>query len=136
MKIPRTELLFRNNFIAIEYDNDDDWMYVNWRGIVSQHDVVAGCGEILRFVKERQITAILNDNTHVEGAWSGASKWVGTEWFPAIQESGVKHFAWIYSPSVLSRLSADKALKFVSNKTLIRFFDEYDLAADWLRTSR
>ncbi|WP_347160369.1 hypothetical protein [Pontibacter chitinilyticus] len=135
MKITRNELLFRNNFIAIEFQHEDDWMYVNWRGFVSHHDVVDGCEEMLRLVKERQITAILNDNTLVEGMWSGAAKWGGEVWFPALRTAGLQRFAWIYSPSVLSRLSTDKTLRHTKSPDYIKVFDDIDLAKDWLRSS-
>lgn len=136
MKSTKSELLYRNNFIAIEFNYDDDWMYVNWRGIVNHNEVIAGCGEMLRCVKERQILDILNDNTHVEGMWSGASKWIGQVWFPALREAGLQHFAWVYSPSMLSRLSADKTLKYTENPDYINTFDDLDLAADWLRSTK
>ncbi|MBF9253646.1 hypothetical protein I2I11_10110 [Pontibacter sp. 172403-2] len=134
MKTNRNEILYRNNFIAVEFDHENDWMFVNWRGIVTHHDVVAGCGEMLHCVKERQILDILNDNTHVEGMWSGASKWVGEVWFPALREAGLQHFAWVYSPSMLSRLSTDKTLKHIAKADYIKTFDDIDLAADWLHT--
>ena len=136
MKLTKTELLFRNNFIAIEYSHENDWMYVNWRGYVSHHDVVVGCEEILRLLKEHRITDILNDNTQVEGMWSGASKWLGEVWFPALLEAGLKHFVWVYSPSVLSRLSTDKTIKYTQNPDFIQVFDDTDLAADWLRANK
>ena len=130
----RPELLFRNNFIVIELDHQDGWMYVNWRGYVSHYDVMAGCEKILELVKEYHIVQILNDNTHVEGIWSAAAKWVGEEWFPALQEAGLKQFAWVYSPSVLSRLSTDKSIRNTSTPSFIRTFDDIDLAKDWLRS--
>lgn len=132
----RNELLYRNNFIAIEYSPEDDWMFVNWRGSVSHHEVIDGCEEMLRLLKERRITDILNDNTHVEGMWSGAARWGGEYWFPALREAGLQRFAWIYSPSVLSRLSTDKTIKHTISPDFIKTFDDLDLAADWLRSNK
>jgi len=136
MKGFRNEILYRNNFILIEFNHEDDWMSVNWRGIVNHHDVMAGCGEMLHFVKDRQIMDILNDNTHVEGMWSGASKWIGEVWFPALREAGLQHFAWVLSPSTLSRLSTDKTLKHTKSPDYIKTFYDLDLAADWLRSAK
>lgn len=130
----RTELLFRNNFIAIELDNTDGWMYANWRGYVSHHDVIAGCEKMLELLKEYHIVQILNDNTYVEGIWSAAAKWVAEVWFPALREAGLKQFAWVYSPSVLSRLSTDKTIKNMDTPSYIRTFDDIDMARDWLRS--
>lgn len=134
MSLSRSELLFRNNFIAIELDPQDGWMYVNWRGYVSHHDVIAGCEQILLLLKQNQCTQILNDNTLVEGMWSAAAKWGGEVWFPALREAGLRQFAWVYSPSVLSRLSTDKTIKNTDTPTYIRTFDDIELAKDWLRS--
>jgi len=119
---------------VIELNHTENWMQVNWRGYVSHHDVMAGCMEMLRLVKEHQIVDILNDNTHVEGMWSGAAKWGGEFWFPALREAGLQRFAWIYSPSVLSRLSTDKTLKNTENPHYIKTFDDIEMAKDWLHT--
>ena len=135
MKLVRNEILYRSSFIVIEFNHADNWLCVSWRGTVTQHDVVAGCMEILRLLKEYKVMDVLNDNTQVEGMWSGAAKWVGESWFPELREAGLKRFAWVYSPSILSRLSTDKALKNTENPCYIQTFDDIELAKDWLRTS-
>ncbi|TXK51910.1 hypothetical protein FVR03_02965 [Pontibacter qinzhouensis] len=130
----RNELLFRESYIAIEYNEADDWIYVNWRGFVNYETVTAGCEKILFFMQEKGCNKILNDNTNVEGIWSGASKWVGQEWFPRMVAAGMLNFAWVYSSSAFSRLSADKALKNTDDLNPIRTFDNIDSAQDWLRS--
>ncbi|RAU83163.1 hypothetical protein [Pontibacter arcticus] len=128
-------LLYATSYITIELNLEDDWLYVEWRGIVGHQNVVAECEKILYYVKENKVTRIVNDNTLVEGIWSAAARWVGEVWFPALQEAGLKQFAWIYSPSILSRLSTDKTIKNTERPDLIKTFDDIDLAKDWLRVS-
>nr|WP_255710003.1 hypothetical protein [Pontibacter harenae] len=130
----RNEILFRDAFIAIEYNHSDDWIYVNWRGYVNYDTVTAGCEKILEYLKEYQCHKVLNDNTNVEGIWSGASKWVGQDWMPRMQEAGLRYFAWVYSPSTLSRLSTEKSIKHTEQKEIIQTFESTDLAEDWLRS--
>ena len=129
----RNELLYRNDQIAIEYNAANDWIYVNWRGYQNYDTVVAGCTKILDLMKSLACYRILNDNTQVEGKWSTASKWGADVWFPAMREAGLKWFAWVYSPSVLSRLLTDKTVKQTNNPDFIQVFDDIDLAKDWLR---
>ncbi|MDX5422647.1 MAG: hypothetical protein LPK07_00260 [Hymenobacteraceae bacterium] len=133
MKSARNEILFRDTYIAIEYCPEDNWLYVNWRGYVNFDTVSAGCEEILKCLKNYQCAKVLNDNTNVEGIWSGASKWVGQDWMPRMREAGLQHFAWVYSPSTLSRLSTDKSIKNTSEKELIKTFESVVEAEDWLR---
>lgn len=112
----------------------EEWLYVNWRGYQSYASVVAGCEKIFELMKETACYRILNDNTHVEGQWSAASRWLAEEWFPKMEEKGLKVFAWVYSPSVLSRLSTDKAVKLAEYPAYIHSFDDLEPAKDWLRS--
>lgn len=135
MKLVRNELLFRESYIVIELNTSDNWLYINWRGYVNYDTVTAGCEKILFYMKECNCYRILNDNTNVEGIWSGASTWVGKDWFPRMQEAGLDCFAWVYSPSTLSRLSMDKSIRSTENTDCIKTFESVETAEDWLRMS-
>ncbi|WP_299822193.1 hypothetical protein [uncultured Pontibacter sp.] len=130
----RNELLYRDDHLAIEYNSIGDWIYVNWRGYQNYDTVVNGCQKMLEVMKTHACYRILNDNSQVEGQWSAAAKWVAEFWFPALREAGLKWFVWVYSPSILSRLSADKTLKLAERPDYIQVFDDIDLAKDWLRS--
>lgn len=134
MNPERNELLFRESHIAIELNHNENWLYVNWRGFVNYELVTGGCEKILHFMKERQCFRILNDNTQVEGMWSAAAKWGGEVWFPALREAGLEYFAWVYSPSVLSRLSTDKTIRSTQSPDYIKTFDDLEQAMTWLRS--
>lgn len=131
----RNQLLFRDNYIAIELNPKDNWIYVNWRGYQNYESVLAGCEKIREYMSSTACYRILNDNTQVEGQWSAAAKWVAEVWFPALRQNGLQHFVWVYSSSVLSRLSADKAIKYVDQPDFIHIFDDIEAAQDWLRTN-
>lgn len=135
MSFIRTELLFRNKHLAITYNAVEDWIYVNWRGYQNYGSVVHGCEKMLELMKERACYRILNNNNHVEGQWSTAAKWVAEIWFPAMREAGLQWFAWVYSPSVFSRLSTDKSVSLTENPDFIQLFDDVEQAKDWLRTN-
>lgn len=130
----RTELLYRDNTIAIEFDPLEEWIYVNWRGYQNYESVVAGCEKMLELMQEKACYRILNDNTYVEGQWSAAAKWGANVWLPAMFAAGLTYFAWIYSPSTLSRLSTDKTLKLADFPDGIKVFDDIIQAKDWLRS--
>jgi hypothetical protein len=134
MNFVRTELLFRNKHLTIAYNSIDEWLYVNWRGYQNYDTVVTGCEKLLEVMKETACYRVLNNNTNLEGQWSTASKWGGEVWFPAMRAAGLQWFAWIYSPILFSRLSADKMLHCTQNPDFIHFFDDLDMAKDWLRS--
>ena len=133
MKLVRNELLFRESFIVIEYNAADNWLYVNWRGYVDHETIKAGCEKLFQLMKETNCYKILNDNSNVEGIWSGASAWVGQQWFPSMREAGLECFAWVYSSSTLSRLSMDKCIRNTEEKSFIKTFESLGEAEDWLR---
>ncbi|MFD2516062.1 hypothetical protein ACFSRY_19470 [Pontibacter locisalis] len=134
MRTVRTELLYRNQHLAISYNTVEDWLYVNWRGYQNYESVVSGCEKMLELMKERACFRILNNNTHVEGQWSTAAKWGAEVWFPAMRDAGLEWFAWVYSPSAFSRLSTDKMISLTENPDFVQVFDDMDLAKDWLRS--
>ncbi|GHA58283.1 hypothetical protein [Pontibacter akesuensis] len=133
MKVSRNELLYRESYIVIEHNLEDEWIYVNWRGYVNYDTVTAGCEKILFYMDAKQCFRILNDNTNVEGIWSGASRWVGENWMPRMKQAGMACFAWVYSPSTLSRLSTDKSLRYMEKDVQVETFDDIEAARDWLK---
>ncbi|PKV75631.1 hypothetical protein [Pontibacter ramchanderi] len=133
MKLVRNEILHRQSNILIEFNHAEGWIYVNWRGYQNYDTVVKGCEKILELLLETNCTKVLNDNTNVEGIWSGASKWVGQDWFPRMQAAGLECFAWVYSPSAFSRLSAEKSLQHTEDMSFIKTFNDIEAASDWLR---
>lgn len=133
MKLVRSEILHRQNNILIEYNHADGWLYVNWRGYQNYDTVVEGCEKILELLLDRGCTKVINDNTNVEGIWSGASRWVGQDWLPRMHAAGLEYFAWVYSLSTFSRLSAEKSLNHTDDLSFIKTFNDIMAASDWLR---
>lgn len=72
---------------------------------------------------------ILNDNTQVVGPWHLAARWTADEWFPAMIDAGLSHFAWILSSSIFAEASAKRALP---TSGLVTTFKSYDEAFAWL----
>jgi hypothetical protein len=126
-------LLFTEKNIQIFYDESEQWLYTNWIGFQSTKLVMDGCETMLKLLKENNCQKVLNDNTLVEGIWSGAARWGASSWFPRMRDAGLEWFAWIYSPSVLSQLSTDKTLSLME-PDFIRTFYDLEEARNWLRS--
>jgi hypothetical protein len=129
------EKLYTSKNMDIEFDAQENFMYVNWKGFQSVENVKSGCEKMLEFLKQKNISRVLNDNRLVTGPWQGAAEWAAKEWFPRMFASGMTHFAWIQSTSVFSQLSAEKALSETDEswKTQgIRTFDDPELARKWV----
>jgi len=125
------EFLFREPNIEVSFDPETKWIYADWIGFQTVISVKSGCEQILQAMQLKAVTKILNDNTHVQGIWSGAAEWVALDWFPRMREFGMTLFAWVYSPSIFSQLSTDKTLNHTHGGFVKTFYD-VEQAKQWL----
>ena len=126
------QLLLTEPHIAISYDHQNEWLYVNWQGDQGLVSVQQGGHDILRLLTQQRCQKVLNDNRNVTSMWSEAAEWAGRDWFPTMMEAGLRYFAWVYSPNIYSRLSTDLTLQFTHGNAVIATFDDIDAARAWL----
>jgi hypothetical protein len=75
---------------------------------------------------------VLNNNTFVKGNWSDAVDWVGTTWFPMMEQAGLTHFAHVFSPSTFSKLAAKKTIDIMAGTITTQYFSDLPSAKQWL----
>lgn len=127
-------LLHQDSSITISYDYQHEWLYADWTGDQSLDSVQTGCLRLLEYVRTEQCSKVLNNNTAVTSMWSDASEWVGATWFPMMADAGLEYFAWVYSPNVYSRLSADLSMQQQpTTRPIVLAFDSQEMAVSWLR---
>jgi hypothetical protein len=127
----KTELLFTASNVEIHYNQEGKFLYANWKGFQNIDMIKNGCEKLLASMKAKKCYHILNDNTNVTGTWHGAAEWGALDWFPRMSQSGLKTFAWVYSPSVFSQLSTDKMVSTAKNEK-IKTFGNPQEAQKWL----
>lgn len=123
--------IFHNDFLTIKYD-PNHWLYVDWLGYQTERSIMEGCERILEALSNYKVSKVLNDNTRIVGIWTPAAEWVGANWLPRMEAAGLKKFAWVYSPSRLSQVSTDEAIKYTPLPSLIQTFDNITDAWQWL----
>ena len=123
------ELLMKEKNIEISYDAKNKYLYCNWIGFQNEESIMKSGGHILHFLKEKEASKVLNDNTKVTGPWQDAAKWTNTVWFPDMINNGLKFFAWIFSPNIFAQLSAKKAMP---KSDSVRSFNSMEEAQTWL----
>lgn len=128
-KTKNMESLFKAKNIEISYDPANKYLYCNWLGFQNKESIVKSGGIILDLLKQKRVTKVLNDNSQVTGPWQDAADWTVKEWFPNMIKSGLKHFAWIFSPNIFSELSAKKAMP---GNEFVKSFNDYRDAQTWL----
>ncbi|MCP3137383.1 hypothetical protein [Pyxidicoccus xibeiensis] len=125
-------VLYSSDNLDIHHEQSEGWLYANWKGYQSVDMVKAGCEEMLRLLAALRLSKVLNDNTLVTGIWVGAAAWVAGNWFPRMQQAGLRHFAWVQSPARLSFVSATTTLQQALPGTAV-LFDNLETATTWLR---
>ena len=132
LKHQNSRLLVSEDYLQIEYEPVNHWIYADWKGYQTEDSIKNGCESILKFMIQFKCQKVLNDNTNVIGIWTPASVWVGSNWFPRIIAAGLKSFAWIYSPSVLSQVSTEETLKNTMATEIIKTFYGLTSGKEWL----
>lgn len=123
------EMLQKAKNIEISFDEQNKILHCNWIGFQNKESIVKSGGDILNFLKKKGCSKVLNDNTQVTGPWQEAAEWTATEWFPAMINAGLKHFAWIFSTNIFSELSAKKAMP---SSDVVKSFNSMKEAREWL----
>lgn len=123
---------YKDDSITITYNQAERRLDVDWIGFHDLKSIKPGCMRMLDMLKTNHIHKVVNDNTHVLGTWSDAVEWAGTEWLPMMEKAGLKYFAWIYSPSAFSKLSAQKSVDVTVGNVTIQFFTDLPLAESWI----
>lgn len=125
------QYFFYTDYITIELDHNN-WLYADWIGYQSEKTIMEGCEKMLEALIHYKVARILNDNTRVVGIWTPAAEWVGANWLPRMKAAGLEKLAWVYSPSRLSQVSTDEAIKRTPIPSLIQTFHQMNEAWQWL----
>jgi PAS domain S-box-containing protein len=125
---------YRDSTVTINYNAEHQRLDTDWTGFQNLQSVQRGCLLMLNMLKKNKVDKVLNSNIHVQRNWSEAADWGNTEWFPAMEKAGLKYFAWVYSPSIFSQLSARKSVDTLAGNILIHFFTDVEAAAKWIES--
>lgn len=123
---------YKDSTITLAYNQGHHRIDADWTGFQNLESIQKGCLRILDMLEKNNVHKVLNNNIHVLGNWSEAADWSNTEWFPAMEKAGLRYFAWIYSPSVFSQLSAKKSVDTLAGKVAFQFFNDADSAIEWI----
>jgi hypothetical protein len=124
--------LFNTAGLRVFYDPLNKWLYNQWLGEHTASSIVAGAEAIAHCLSTQPCTKILSDHSQLCGAWMGAALFVGQQGLARLAGQGIVYFAWVYSPSQISRAAMDQALLYAPTPA-ISTFDNVADAYEWLR---
>lgn len=129
------ETLYTSDSIIICYDPGNKWIYAEWIGYQNLFTITNNGGLILKFLKEKNCTKILNNNQRVNGLWLDACNYFAEELLPQLTQSGLRFLAWVQSSSPFSQYSTEQTLEAtcLAIKDQINIFYSLPVAKDWLK---
>ena len=128
-KIEGLEILSIEKNLEIGFNKSHNYLHCNWIGFQNKDMIMKSGEEILFFLINKNCNKVLNDNSLVTGPWQEAAEWTVNNWFPRMEEAGLKYFAWIFSPNIFAELSAKKATPATG---VVHSFNDFEEAEKWL----
>jgi hypothetical protein len=128
-------LLRETSNIAVYYDADNDWLFVDWRGVLTLPLTQECCLLLAECLLDRPYTRILNSNQNVTDFTRNVPNWLHTEFLPLLRHTSIEYLAWVYSPNMLLNPFIDKLVAKVE-VPVVNLFDDVELAASWLLHTR
>lgn len=129
------KILYQEEFLEIEQDDELGCLWADWRGYQTDTSVKTGADCLIHLMKEHQVYRVLNDNTNTLGIWMGVASWLVFDALPRARAAGMTSLAHVYGPSRFSRISFEAALLLLnSSLTDIQAFDDVESAKQWLKS--
>lgn len=134
-RVSAPQPVLENNF----YEDDfikvsvcDDYIEAIWKGAQHYDSVMMGGKLISDLVVATGCRKILNDNSRVIGNWAAATEEGRKIWFPALEQAGLKYFAWVHFNGNFNRLAAEISISQPVGQLEIKYFNTRIEAEAWL----
>jgi hypothetical protein len=123
-------------FLQWNYDNENNWLYLNWIGYISKENVIKGAELALKLIQENNITYLLNDNRELQGPWGDTGDWLETYVIPKAMAAGLLYFAHVLSPGIAGALSAQDLHRRLVGTLNMQLFGNIEKATAWLKSQQ
>ncbi|NKI88607.1 hypothetical protein [Hymenobacter artigasi] len=117
--------------ISIDYDIENQWLYVDWKGVHDPDSSWAACGLMLTSLQECPCSKILNDNSNIIHPTMQLSA-RSLEWLAHMHAAGLRHLAWVMPQKLHSRRTTEGVVLEIEAPTVCTF-DDVATAYMWLQ---
>ena len=125
--------LLTSDLLDVHYDQDNAWLYLDWKGSQEFGMVQAACRQVLALIQQTGVRKVLNDSTHITQTTRELASWVANEYLPQVSHAGVVYVAWVYSQVLYSRSNINLVAHLSDPEDpQIVFFDDVASAYTWL----
>ncbi|MBJ6108513.1 hypothetical protein JAO73_05800 [Hymenobacter sp. BT523] len=117
--------------LAIGYDADNEWLYVDWKGEHDPDTSQACCLLMLESLRAWPCSKILNDNSNIIRTTMQLREW-SMWWLEQMLEAGLQHLAWVLPRHLISREGTEAAVRVIA-RPHVATFDDVASAYVWLQ---
>ena len=117
--------------ISIGYDDDNQWLYVDWKGEHDPDSSWAACGLMLEAMQGFPSAKILNDNSNITRTTMQLSA-RSLEWLARMHAAGLCYLAWVMPRELHSRRTTEGVVLDIEVPTVCTF-DDVASAYLWLQ---
>jgi len=118
--------------ISISFNETHNYLNVNWTGGHDLDSVKLGCKKVLAFLQSYKTKKMLVDTSFIVGIWPQAGKWMAAEWYPELEEAGIKFIACVYLQGSFSQFSIKKCFEEQGKILVTKLFTDCDSAENWI----
>lgn len=121
-------------YLSIWYDEQNAWVYAEWRGVQTHDTVVAGIAAMLYWIRQQKSTKLLSDEINITQVELTLAQWqqITIDGLAQLHENGIHYVALVESPLAALYRSAQFAIK--SNHYPITLtFESQEIAISWLQ---
>lgn len=127
------ELLLKNDFGMCELDNEFNWVFISFSGVVNVKLGNAILEKALEIIKKKKCPGYVVDSSKVRGTFTMANDYIANEWIPQALANGCKYNAVIVSSDVFTQFATESLEKRVSGIT-IKIFEQMEDVIAWIKS--
>lgn len=116
----------------IYFDQDNEWVFVDWAGELTLEAVQHTSLAIARCFLDHQYPRVLNSNAQVTRVSWEVVQWLGSDFLPALRLSGVEQLAWVVPTPLRARNRMLDAVGLFPH-VAVNLFDDVESAVAWLQ---
>ena len=119
-------------YCTADFDTDNGWLLVTWKGFVTAQDGEQGAQESLRMLRLTHVPYLLNDNSQVTGPWFDSMEWLERVWVPQAERLGLRYVAHVMQPDANAELAAGSDHNPFADRFDLQIFSTVAEAQRWL----
>ncbi|RYU80102.1 hypothetical protein [Hymenobacter persicinus] len=117
--------------ISIAFDQDNGWLYSDWKGVHDQDSSRQGCLLMLEALRRQPCRKILNDNSNIIHTSFQITEG-GIAWLREMRAAGLECLAWVYPRHFESRQATEGLLPLLGPPAVVGF-EDLATAYMWLK---